>query len=316
MHCLITGVAGFVGSTLCDRLLQLGHTVRGIDCFTEYYARSIKESNLAVARDNKNFSFVEADLLQTALDPLLDGVDWVFHQAAQAGVRASWGNYFDTYTQNNILATQRLLEAVVERANRGQHLKKLVYASSSSVYGNAERFPTSEDLLPMPVSPYGVTKLAAEHLMGLYASQSNVPTVSLRYFTVYGPRQRPDMAFNRFARAALKKEEITLYGDGEQSRDFTFIEDIVAANILAAERGPRGAVYNLGGGAVTTMNQALAIIEGITGKLNVVRHSAQRGDARHTSAETKKARTELGFAPKVSLQEGLRREIEWMEKSL
>ena len=312
MHCVVTGVAGFIGSTLAERLLAAGHTVVGIDCFIDYYPKAVKLKNLEISFAHKNFSFLEENILAADLNRLLDGAEWVFHQAAQAGVRASWGELFQTYTDNNILATQRLLEA----CTCCKSLKKVVYASSSSVYGNAERYPTIETDLPKPVSPYGVTKLAAEHLMCLYASEYHLPTTSLRYFTVYGPRQRPDMAFNKFIRAALKHEEITLYGDGEQSRDFTFIDDIVEGNLLAAARGSPGAVYNLGGGAVITVNEVLRLLEEIVGPIKVKRLESQRGDARHTGAETAKARLELGFAPKIAVPEGLRREAQWMERLL
>ena len=312
MHCLVTGAAGFVGSSLTDRLLELGHTVVGIDCFTDYYAKETKLSNIESAKANSNFTFYEENLLEADLASRLEGVDWVFHQAAQAGVRASWGQYFDTYTDNNVLATQRLLEGV--RAVGG--VKNVVYASSSSVYGNAETRPTSESLIPEPVSPYGVTKLAAEHLMRLYASEFDVPTVSLRYFTVFGPRQRPDMAFNRFIRAGLSKEEILIYGDGEQSRDFTFIDDIVAANIAAAEKGKPGSVYNLGGGSTVTVNEVLEMLRSELGELNVNYVERQAGDARHTSADTSQAQGALDFSPKVSLFDGIRAEIEWMRTQL
>jgi UDP-glucuronate 4-epimerase len=310
MLCVVTGVAGFVGSSVADRLLAEGHTVRGIDCFVEYYPKELKLRNLARARDNGNFSFVEENLLHTDLAPLLDGAQWVFHQAAQAGVRASWGRHFSGYTENNVLATQRLLEAVKGSSS----ILKVVYASSSSVYGNAERYPTHESDLPKPVSPYGVTKLAAEHLMCLYASEFGVPTTSLRYFTVFGPRQRPDMSFNKFIRAALRGEEIPLYGDGEQSRDFTFIDDIVQANLLAAAKGAPGGVYNVGGGAVVTMNQVIAILESIIGPVKVKHGERQAGDARHTGADTGKARRELGYDPQVSVMEGLKRETQWLQE--
>ncbi len=312
MLCLVTGVAGFVGSSLCDRLLADGHSVRGIDCFVDYYPRGVKESNLAGARKSARFSFREDNLLTTDMASLLEGVDVVFHQAAQAGVRASWGSYFSSYCDNNILATQKLLEAAKGRS----HIQKIVYASSSSVYGNAESFPTPETVMPQPVSPYGVTKLAAEHLMSLYATEFGVPTVSLRYFTVYGPRQRPDMAFNRFSKAALGGEELSLYGDGEQSRDFTFISDIVEANLLAALHGKPGRVFNIGGGTQATVNVVLDIIRSRVGNLKVKRCERQVGDARHTSADTSRARAELGYQPKVSLEQGIAMEIDWMAEQL
>lgn len=310
MNYLVTGAAGFIGSTLVDALLTEGHQVTGIDCFIPYYPEELKRSNIAEALLNPNFTFIEDNLLQVDINLLLDGVDCVFHQAGQAGVRASWGTYFSTYTDNNILATQRILEGVRQRKEK---IEKVVYASSSSVYGNAEAFPTSEAVLPAPVSPYGVTKLAGEHLMRLYASEYGVPAVSLRYFTVYGPAQRPEMAFMRFINAALRGEEIVIYGDGEQSRDFTYVDDIVAANLQASRKGTDGKVYNVGGGRVATVNQVLSIIESELGPLNVRYSERQKGDASHTSSDTSEARKDFGFAPAVTLEEGIRRQIEWVK---
>lgn len=313
MRCVVTGAAGFVGSSLSDRLIADGHTVKGIDCFVEYYPREVKLKNLEGAKKSPNYTFIEANLLQTDLNGLLQDADWVFHQAAQAGVRASWGSYFSSYCDNNILATQRLLET----AKQHKSIKKIVYASSSSIYGNAETFPTSEKIAPQPVSPYGVTKLAAEHLMSLYATEFGVPTVSLRYFTVYGPRQRPDMAFNRFAKAALTGEEISLFGDGEQSRDFTFISDIVEANIRAAQYGQPGQVFNIGGGTQATVNNVLDIFRSHVGdQLKIKRLERQVGDARHTSADTSFARSVLKYAPQVTLEQGIKRELDWMAQQL
>lgn len=310
MFCLVTGAAGFVGSSICDRLLADGHTVRGIDCFVDYYPREVKERNIEGAKKSSKFSFIEENLLRADMNALLDGVELVFHQAAQAGVRTSWGSYFSSYCDNNILATQRLLEAAKSKS----HIKKIVYASSSSIYGNAETFPTSESVAPQPVSPYGVTKLAGEHLMSLYATEFSVPTVSLRYFTVYGPRQRPDMAFHRFISAALKGAELTLFGDGEQSRDFTFISDIVEANILAAQKGQPGRVFNIGGGTQATVNNVLDIIRSKTGDLRIRKDERQVGDARHTSADTSRARSELGYRPQVSLEQGIARHIDFLAR--
>jgi len=308
MRCVVTGAAGFVGSTLVDSLLALGHDVTGIDCFVDYYPRKAKELNLAAAKQNSRFTLIEDNLLTVDITKLLDSAEWIFHQAAQAGVRASWGGYFRSYSDNNVLVTQRLLEHCVNHPT----LKKIVYASSSSIYGNAESFPTSEDLTPQPVSPYGVTKLAAEHLMRLYATEFAVPSVSLRYFTVFGPRQRPDMAFHRFVKAALTGGEITLFGDGEQSRDFTYIDDIVAANIAAAECGTAGDVLNLGGGTQATVNDVLRIIEGSIGPLKINRTAREAGDARHTRADCTRAKERIGFAPRVLLEQGILREAEWM----
>jgi YbgC/YbaW family acyl-CoA thioester hydrolase len=232
MHALVTGAAGFIGSTLVERLLGQGARVTGIDCFTDYYPRPVKERNLQGPRASDRFTFVEAALQETDLGPLLEGVTHVFHLAAQAGVRRSWGREFQVYTVNNIEATQVLLEACV-----GRPIERLVYASSSSVYGDNTPVPMREDTLPQPVSPYGVSKLAAEQLCYLYSVNHGVPATSVRYFTVYGPRQRPDMGFHRFLSAALRDEAITVYGDGEQTRDFTFVADAVSATIAAANAG-------------------------------------------------------------------------------
>lgn len=312
MKALVTGAAGFVGSTLSEALLDVGHEVVGVDCFLDYYKREIKEGNLARARESGSYRFVEASLVTAELGDLLDGVDWVFHQAAQAGVRASWGDDFRIYSDNNVFATQRLLEAVRESG-----VRKFVYASSSSVYGDTDDLPMRETSPTAPVSPYGVTKLAGEHLTRLYWVNYRVPTVSLRYFTVYGPRQRPDMAFHRFSRAVLEDSEITLYGDGEQSRDFTFIDDIVAANIAAAQSEAAGRVYNIGGGSRTTVNEVISTIGGIVGREpRVNRLETQKGDVKHTAADTSGAARDLGYKPEVGLREGLSREVEWVRTLL
>lgn len=307
MRALVTGAAGFIGSTLAERLVADGHEVVGIDCFLDYYPRDIKERNLEGLRPGPRFRFVEASLVDADLGGLLDGVDWVFHQAAQAGVRSSWGADFRIYSDNNVYATQRLLEAC-----RSIPLAKFVYASSSSVYGDTTDLPMRETSMPRPVSPYGVSKLAAEHLVWLYFKNFGLPTVSLRYFTVYGPRQRPDMAFHRFIRSVLDDRPIVLYGDGEQSRDFTFVEDIVAANVAAAASDATGAVYNLGGGSRTTVNEVIATIGRLVGREpRVDRRDVQKGDVKHTAADTSAARREIGFAPKVPLVEGLERQVAW-----
>lgn len=308
MRVLVTGCAGFIGSHLTERLLEQEHEAVGIDCITDYYDRSQKEANLSQLRDNWRFTFVEDDLMTANLDALTDGVDVIYHQAAQPGVRASWGSSFDTYARSNILATQRLLEAVKTRP-----LQKFVYASSSSVYGDAESYPTSETIVPRPVSPYGVTKLAAEQLVYLYWRNYGVPTASLRYFTVYGPRQRPDMAFHRFIRWALDGQPVQVFGDGEQTRDFTYVSDIVAANIAAGETDVAGKVFNVGGGSQVSVNQVLGMIAELTGRQIDIRYAAtERGDVRHTSADTTLARELLGYAPAVDLFSGLGREVEWM----
>jgi len=304
----VTGAAGFIGSHLCEYLIEKGFEVVGIDSFMDYYPRSIKEANIAGLRKNQNFEFVEASLLEVDLAELLDGIDVVFHQSAQAGVRASWGQNFKIYSDNNILATQMLLEACRERP-----VKKFVYASSSSVYGDTKDLPMSESSLPCPVSPYGVSKLAAEHLCRLYHKNFGIPAVSLRYFTVYGARQRPDMAFHRFFRWALDDKPLEVYGDGEQSRDFTHVDDIVESNWLAFEKAQPGEVFNIGGGARITLNEVIEIIKEIVGReLEVQYQSVQKGDVRHTFADMTKAKEKLGYKPKVSIQEGLQTEYEWI----
>jgi nucleoside-diphosphate-sugar epimerase len=306
---LVTGAAGFIGSHLSERLLADGWQVTGVDCFTGYYDRSIKEQNLVSSRADPRFTFVEANLVTAGLAPLVDGVDAVFHQAGQAGVRASWGADFQDYTQNNILATQRLLEVL-----KGRRIHRFVYASSSSVYGDARALPVTEHTLPQPISPYGVTKLAAEHLCHLYHANFGVPVVSLRYFTVYGPRQRPDMAFHKLIRAMLRDEPFPLYGDGEQTRDFTFISDAVEANMLAVD-APPGGVFNIGGGSRVTINQVIATLEELVGNpARVDRQGQQAGDVRHTWADTTSAREVLGFEPTVSLRDGLAAQVAWLQK--
>jgi UDP-glucose 4-epimerase len=312
MKALVTGAAGFVGSSISDRLLEGGYDVIGIDRFIDYYPREIKEKNLVFARSHDQYTFVEQSLVDCSLAPLLDGVDYIFHQAAQAGVRASWGDEFRIYSDNNVFATQRLLEAA-----REANVKKMVYASSSSVYGDTDDLPMREDSPTRPHSPYGVTKLAGEHLTTLYWRNFRVPTVSLRYFTVYGPRQRPDMAFNRFIEAVLRDEEIPLYGDGKQSRDFTFIADIVSANIAAAQSDVCGTVFNIGGGSRTTMNEVIEMIGEIIGRTpKVNRSEVQKGDVKHTAADTSRASSEIGFAPEVGIREGLTSQVEWQKKRL
>jgi UDP-glucose 4-epimerase len=308
MNALITGAAGFIGSHLAAQLLARGADVTGLDCFTDYYPRAMKEANLAVNAGRSRFHFVEANLLDTDLDGLLEDKTHVFHLAAQAGVRRSWGRDFAVYTANNIDATQRLLEACV-----GRRLERLVYASSSSVYGDEATIPMRESEVPRPVSPYGVTKLAAEHLCHLYAANHGVPATSLRYFTVYGPRQRPDMAFRKFLTAAAAGQPIGVFGDGLQTRDFTFVADAVAATIAAGERGVPGRAYNIGGGSRVALNDVLAIIEQVVGRpLTIERGPSQKGDMRDTYADTSLARADLGFAPSVSLADGLAAEFQWL----
>ncbi|MDO9034777.1 MAG: GDP-mannose 4,6-dehydratase [Methanoregula sp.] len=306
MKALVTGCAGFIGSHITDRLLADGYEVTGIDCFTDYYARSIKVSNISDARKNPRFTFIEKDILEMASFP---DVDYIFHEAAQAGVRASWGSSFSIYTRNNIEATQRLLEWFKDKS-----LTKFVYASSSSVYGDAP-LPMREDMKPQPVSPYGVSKLAAEHLCYLYWKNYGVPTVSLRYFTVYGPRQRPDMAINKFVKAITHGDALTLYGDGMQTRDFTFVADVIEANLLAAQNGSSGDVYNIGGGSRITVNDLIREMEQQCQKVaKIVPSSEQKGDTRDTLADNRKARESLGWLPKITVHEGIEQYVRWVRK--
>jgi UDP-glucuronate 4-epimerase len=311
MHALVTGAAGFVGSHLTKRLQDEGHDVVGIDAFTDYYDIALKRAN-AEAAIRAGVKFVDEDLNAAELKGMLDGVDVVFHLAGQPGVRSSWGTSFSTYTYCNINATQRLLEACRE----SRTLRRFVFASSSSVYGNAERYPTSEKDRPQPISPYGVTKLAAEHLCSLYAASFEIPTVSLRYFTVYGPRQRPDMAFTRFALAAVRGDEITVFGTGEQVRDFTFVDDVVEANLLAATREVSpGTVLNVAGGSHTSVNEVLRVFEDLAGTKLSIRHvAAVAGDVRRTGGDTAAIRSVLGWHPTVSLRDGIGTQFDWASK--
>jgi len=323
MQVLITGCAGFIGSSLAERLVKEGFEVIGIDCFTDYYPRRLKEKNLEWLKKQPNFTFYEADLLTCNLDHLiklnkhnklnklskLNNSIVVFHLAAQAGVRASWGGNFEIYTRNNVRVTQRLLEWA-----KRKDIKKFVYASSSSVYGDCEELPEKEESILKPVSPYGVTKLAGENLCYLYWKNFGIPTVSLRYFTVYGPRQRPDMAFHKFIKAILNDEEIEIYGDGNQTRDFTYIDDIVEANFLALN-GPVGEVFNIGGGKRITVNKVVNILEKLANKKAKVKYiKKQKGDVKDTFASISKAKRTIRYTPKTKFEFGIQKEIEWLQK--
>lgn len=309
MSILVTGVAGFIGSHLAETLVKRGENVTGVDCFLDYYPRELKEANLASLAESPRFTLIEQPIQNMELEPLLAKVDVVYHLAAQAGVRASWGKDFSIYTDNNILATQRLLEAAVQEPPRA-----FVYASSSSVYGDVPSLPMTESLPLHPVSPYGVSKLAVENLCYLYTTNHRLPTVGLRYFTVYGPRQRPDMAFHRLFRSALNAEEFPLYGDGRQTRDFTYVSDAVEATLQAAEGGQPGKVYNVGGGARVSLLEVIQVIEEITGaKVKLRREPPQKGDMRDTYADTTAARTDFGYEPRVGLREGLEAEWKWLQ---
>jgi UDP-glucuronate 4-epimerase len=306
---LVTGCAGFIGSHLAESLLRDGHSVIGVDCFNDNYGRRDKLRNLESIRAWETFDFLPLDLARGDLDAIVADCDVLFHLAAEPGVRPSWGRRFELYLRNNVLATQHLLEAVKRSPG-----KRFVFASSSSIYGEAERLPTPEDVTPRPYSPYGVTKLAAEHLCQLYGANYGTEVVALRYFSVYGPRQRPDMAFNAFCRAAISGEPITLYGDGRQTRDFTFIDDVVSVTRTAANAGFRG-TYNVGGGARVSLRSAIALIEQFAGRSLEVRYRhAHKGDVRDTGADTARAQRDLGFAPTVTLQEGLEAEFNWIHQ--
>ncbi|NEO98868.1 MAG: NAD-dependent epimerase/dehydratase family protein [Symploca sp. SIO2E9] len=308
---IVTGAAGFIGSHLVEALLNQGERVIGIDQFNDYYDPTLKRKNVALFEAHPAFELVEGNIEDLDWQALLKDVEVVYHQAAQAGVRASWGKGFRAYTERNINATQILLES----AKDAPQLKRLVFASTSSVYGNAETLPTSESICPQPVSPYGITKLAAERLCQLYYQNFNVPFTALRYFTVYGPRQRPDMAFHKFFKAVIADEAIPIYGDGQQTRDFTFISDAVAAN-LAAAKAPEavGQIFNIGGGSRVVLADVLDTMEQIVGR-KIRRNHIERamGDARHTAADVSKAKKLIGYQPQVTLAEGLSKEWEWIK---
>lgn len=307
---VVTGAAGFIGSHLCEALVARGFAVTGVDCFTDYYDPARKRRNLEGLTAGTGFRLLELDLSRDDLAALPADPRFVFHQAAQPGVRASWGKEFAEYTRHNVLATQRLLERY-----KGSKAERVVVASSSSVYGDAERLPTGEGDLPRPYSPYGVTKLAAEHLALLYARNFGVPAVALRYFTVYGPRQRPDMGFHRFIAALLARRAISVYGDGEQTRDFTFIADAVEANLAAAEKGVAGRAYNIGGGSRVSVNHVLAALGRLAAIEPIVEHGPpQPGDPRDTGADIARARADLSWSPGVALEDGLARQLTWQKE--
>jgi nucleoside-diphosphate-sugar epimerase len=308
---LVTGVAGFIGSHLCERLLDTGHSVLGVDRFSPYYPRDLKEANLLASSTHERFELLEADLAAVDIGPLMADVDGVFHLAAQPGVRASWGDGFADYVRDNILGTQRLLDAVTANP------VPVVMASSSSVYGDAATLPVSEDGCSLlPVSPYGLTKLTVEHLARIYVEQLGLSVVCLRYFTVYGPRQRPDMAFTRFLTAAYRDETIEILGDGRQSRDFSFVGDVVDATIRALDAEP-GRVYNIGGGEPTSINDVIDTVGQLLGRhVQVTRRSQSLGDVRHTWADTQRARQELGWSPRTDLRTGIAAQLAWVEQRL
>ena len=303
---LVTGCGGFLGSTLSEQLIARGVQVVGVDRFSDYYDPWIKERNIEALLDAPDFELVRADLASAPLEPLLEGVDVIFHLAARAGVRGSFGVAFADYLSDNVLATQRLLEASV-----GRDLSAFVYASSSSIYGHAGK-PVSESSPRRAVSAYGATKMATEDLAQLYHRTEGLPVVGLRYFTAYGPRQRPDMAFSRFIAHALRRDPIPVYGDGSQLRDFTYVEDVIDATIAAAELGRPGLAYNVGGGTPIRLLDAISMLQELLGLPISVHHVASmRGDARHTNSDGTRAGIDLGFKARWALRSGLARQVEW-----
>ena len=312
MHILVTGSAGFIGSHTVERLLADGHRVRGVDCFTDNYEPALKRANAALVADHPGHEAVDADLVTADPVELLDGVDAVLHLAGQPGVRDSWADGFETYVERNVVATQRLLEAA-----RDSGISRFAAASSSSVYGDAETYPTTEAALPRPVSPYGVTKLAAEHMCTLYATNFGVPTVSLRYFTVYGPRQRTDMALRRMIDLTLAGRPFPLYGDGSVSRSFTYVDDVVEANLAALfHPAPPGTVLNVANEATASMTELLELVGAEVGTpVQIERHDAAAGDARRTGGSSELARAVLGWSPTTSLTDGVRAMVAWCREA-
>jgi len=305
----VTGAAGFIGAHLCRRLLKEGYDVTGVDSFTDSYPRWMKEKNIQPLKKETKFRFIANDLNGLDLRKMLRKTEYVFHLAAQAGVRTSWGENFYVYTKNNIEVTQKLLEA-----SRDLSLKKFIYASSSSVYGRCPELPMSETSPVYPFSPYGVTKLAAEHLCFLYHHNYSVPSLSLRFFTVYGPGQRPDMAFHKFFKSIFDEKPIYLYGDGQQTRDFTYIDDIIEANFSCLEKGKVGEIYNIGGGNQKKLTDIIPLLEEITKKkVHTRREERQKGDVLHTYSDIRKAQKVLDYWPQTRLQDGLQEEWKWIQ---
>jgi len=312
MHFLVTGCAGFIGSHLCERLLADGHSVTGVDALTDFYDLQLKRKNLAPLLASEHFRFIHRELLDTE-ESLLQDAEVIFHLAARPGVRGSWGAEFEIYVRDNILSTQYLLEC----ASRSRALKRIVIASSSSVYGNTPAERVQEEQPKNPVSPYGVTKLTAEHLGWAYATQCGVPFIALRLFTVYGPRQRPDMAFQRLIHAALTRSKFVLYGDGEQRRDFTYVLDVVGAFLLASKTSEASQAFNIAGGGIISMNEAVSLVEDLTGvAIDIERVRPQTGDVWHTGADLSKSGDILGYTPQVGLREGLKAQVDYVERML
>jgi UDP-glucose 4-epimerase len=309
MRCTVTGAAGFIGSHLSRQLLQEGFSVTGIDSYSDYYPRWIKETNIQPLVNDNNFTFISGDINSLDLSDILGKSEIIFHLAAQAGVRASWGESFSVYTKDNIEATQKLLEEAKDLP-----IKKFVFASSSSVYGHSPELPMSETSRLFPYSPYGVTKLAAENLCYLYYKNYGVPTVSLRFFTVYGPGQRPDMAFHKFLKCLIDDKPLPIFGDGKQTRDFTFVDDIIKANIACIDRGKPGETYNIGGGNRAKLEDLFPVLEDICQKkIPLQWENKQKGDVPHTLADIRKAQNDLGYSPGTDLRTGLSEEWDWIQ---
>jgi UDP-glucuronate 4-epimerase len=299
MRYVVTGAAGFIGSHLVEKLTAVGHDVVAVDCFTDYYDPALKCENAS------SFEVVHLDLADDPVRDLVAGSDGVFHLAGQPGVR-SFGDVFPVYVRRNLIATDRVLSAAAASGTR------IVLASSSSIYGESERYPTPEDALPLPISPYGITKLACEHLARAYRHAFGLDVIVLRYFTVYGPRQRPDMAFTRLVRALASGETFELYGDGSQARSFTYVDDAIEGTMSAMDRASSGAIYNVGGGTEATMRDVIGALERLAGRSLELRELPPvPGDVRRTSADISRIHSEIGWRPRVSLEEGLRAQWEW-----
>ena len=310
---IITGVAGFIGSSLAEKLLKDNFKVIGIDSFTNYYSLHIKEKNIENCLKNTNFSLIRQDIDSLDLSAIFENAEYIFHLSAQPGVRASWGKEFTVYVKNNISVTQKILESLKNNTT----LKKFIFASSSSVYGNQSTIMNEDTSLTKPVSPYGVTKLAAENLVNLYYKNYEIPTISLRYFTVYGPRQRPDMAFNRFFCSIIKDKKLTIFGNGEQRRDFTYVDDIIDATINAATSDSVGEILNVGGGSIFSLTQIIEFMKEITEKeLEINFEKEQKGDVKYTNADISKAKKLINYKPSTDIKYGLTQQYEYIKTNL
>jgi nucleoside-diphosphate-sugar epimerase len=311
MKILITGVAGFIGSNLGKKLLESNHEVIGIDCFTDYYSHEIKEKNISNLFNYDAFKFYDKDLYLFPIEDICDGVDCIFHLAAQPGVRLSWGNNFDVYVRNNIIVTQKILESI-----KNHKIKKFIFASSSSVYGNVDKLPISENTATRPNSPYGVTKLDGENLCHLYYKNYGIPVTILRYFSVFGPGQRPDMGFHNFITSIIKEKEIIIYGSGNQTRDFTYIDDVVNANISTLDSDKDGEIINIGGGNRISINDTIKLLQDIIGMKAKIKYvETAKGDVEHTRADISKASRLLGYYPKIGVEEGLKKQYECIKNN-